>query len=316
MRKIAIIFLITTFFFTITSFANVQQEYYKEDIFTYIVSDGEITITNVDDICETVVIPAEIDTKPVTTLGIGALGGSHTIKTVTVPETVKTIGHTCFAYSSSIRTINLSDGLEVIEDGAFLKCTELWTITIPNTVKHIGNNAFNLCSNLSAATIPSSVNYIGNDAFVGSGGFKIYAKPNSVGEKYATENSINYEELISVKVNGDDVIFDQPCITDKNNFVTLVPMRAVMERLGAKVSWNSVTNNSSISIDGNRIVIYPNKDFMSVNSSEINLKSPAIEFNDRLLLPIRTVIESIGGKVNWNEETKTVTITYKNGLLQ
>ena len=316
MKKTIIMFLIVTMFASFTTLGYAQQELFKEDIFTYTVSNDEITITNVDDVCETVIIPEEIDSKPVTALGIGALGGSHTIKTVDIPKTVKTLGHTCFAYSTSIRTVNLSYGLEKIEDGAFLKCTELWTITIPDTVKEIGDGAFNLCSNLSAATIPSSVKNIGEDAFVPAGGFKIYAKPNSVGEKFAKENSINYEELISVNVNGEDVVFDQPCITDKENFATLVPMRAVMEALGAKVSWNSVTNNSSIAIDGNRIVIYPNNNYMLINNKEINLTTPAIEFNSRLLLPIRKVIESIGGKVNWNEETKTVTITYKKGLLQ
>ncbi|MBE5040371.1 leucine-rich repeat protein [Ructibacterium gallinarum] len=294
-----------------TSVVFAEEETYKEDIFTYTVSNGQATITNVDDSRETVTIPEKLGDCTVTALAGGACGGSSVIQEITLPDTITVIGEMCFAYSTGIRTVHLSAQLQNIEDGAFYQCESLWTITIPSSVQRIGANAFALCSNLSAATIPAGVTDIGSDAFQASGGFRIYAKPDTAGAYFAVNNGIQFEELITVNVNGNDVVFDQPCITDTRYYKTMVPLRAVMEALGAQVSWDYTMNTTGIDIGGNRLLIRPGEPFMMVNGQAYYLSCPAIEFNDRVLLPIRDVVEAIGGKVGWDEGQKLVTITYQ-----
>ncbi len=49
---------------------------------------------------------------------------------------------------------------------------------------------------------------------------------------------------------------------------------------------------------------------LSVNmESKIILDVPPQIVNDRTLVPVRAVAESLGVNVVWNDETKTVTIT-------
>ena len=49
---------------------------------------------------------------------------------------------------------------------------------------------------------------------------------------------------------------------------------------------------------------------MSVNGETVYLSSPAIEYNNRVLLPIRDVVQAVGGRVVWDENSTSVTITY------
>lgn len=291
-------------------FAAENSNVFKEDIFTYEVKDGGAIITNIDDAREIVEIPNELGGYTVRELGTGACGGSSVIKEITLSDNIMNIGNTCFAYSTSINKINLSDQLLTIGDGAFLQCESLWSVTIPSNTVSIGEEAFKMCSSLVAATIPESVIYIGDNAFPTDTGLCIYGKVGSAADEYAYDNWIAFEELIHVNVNGKPVVFDQPCKTDTKVYRTLVPMRAVMEAMGATIKFDPVVEYANISIGDNTVLIRAGEPFMMVNGVAIFLSSPAIEYNNRLLLPIRDVVEAVGGKVEWNEETKVISITY------
>ena len=93
------------------------------------------------------------------------------------------------------------------------------------------------------------------------------------------------------------------------NGSTMVPMRAVLEELGAEITWDNTFNTAGINVLGTRLLIRPGEPFMMVNGVVRYLNCPAIEFNGRVMVPIRDVMESIGGKVVWNEAQKLVTVT-------
>ena len=291
-------------------FASDSTNVYKEDIFTYEVKDGGAIITNIDDVKEIVVVPDTLGGYTVRELANGACGGSQTIKEITLCDSITSIGNMCFAYSTSITKINLPEHLLTIGDHAFLQCESIWSVTIPSETVSIGENAFDECSSLVAATVPESVIYIGNNAFPIDTGLCIYGKVGSAADEYAYDNWIAFEELIHVTVNGEPVLFDQPCITDTKVYRTLVPMRSVMEALGATIKFDYVVEYATITLGDDTILLRAESPFMMVNGNAVSLSSPAIEFNNRLLLPIRDVVEAVGGKVNWNEETKVVSITY------
>lgn len=48
-----------------------------------------------------------------------------------------------------------------------------------------------------------------------------------------------------------------------------------------------------------------------VNGKPVQSDVPAIIMDGRTLLPVRAVAEAIGGKVDWNQDTYTVNITYR-----
>ena len=115
---------------------------YREDIFTYTVSNNTATITNVDDSRETVIIPEKLGDYPVTALAAGACGGSTTIQKIVIPDSVSEIGSMCFAYSTKLQEITLPSSLKNIENGVFSQCSALHSITIPSGVVSIGKDAF------------------------------------------------------------------------------------------------------------------------------------------------------------------------------
>lgn len=286
----------------------------KSDIFTYTVTNGNVTITGVDDARESVTVPDTIDGCPVTAIGDGAFGGSSKILTVYIPDSVTSIGETCFAYSPSLRSVRLSKSITAVPTGAFYQCDTLIGVSIPYGAVSIASNAFGMCSKLSAVTIPNSMQTIADDAFSGSPNviFHCYLGEGAVGYTYAQNKGIKCEELITVYVNGNEVVFDQPPITEPKRFRTLVPLRSVLEDMGAEIAWVDDMEYAEIDIGGHRLLVKPNNDFMMVDGRPVTLRCPAIEYNNRVLLPIRDVVEAVGGKVGWDEFSKTVTITYNN----
>lgn len=97
-------------------------------LFTYQIINGTVRITDYpEDAVGEVVIPAEIDGKPVTSISPSWIGDN---------------------------SLN-----------AFRDCREITSITIPDSVTHIGGGAFFGCHSLTSITIPRSVTTLGIGAF-------------------------------------------------------------------------------------------------------------------------------------------------------
>ena len=289
--------------------AMASEKVLKEDIYTYTVSGNNAVITNVDDTQKIVRIPETLGGYTVTALGDGACGGSTVIEEVILADTITTIGNLCFAYSNSLRQIHFNDKLTTISDGAFYHCEGLWTVALPKGVKNIGNNVFGRCTNLTAVTLPETITSIGKNVFPDTGLIRIYGKENSAAHTYAKANAIEFEEYIHVRVNGNEILFDQPSITNTEHYRTMVPMRAVLEELGADITWDNTFNTAGITVFNNRLLIRPGEPFMMLNGIVHYLSCPSVEFNGRVMIPIRDIIEAIGGTVGWDEEQKLVTVT-------
>lgn len=293
-------------------FAVEEEPTFKSDIFTYTVSGNSATITCVEDVSGVVKIPATIDEYKVVAIGDGAFGGSALITEVHIPDSVSSIGDMCFAYSQSIRAVYLPSGTKSVPEGAFYQSAALECVSVPYGVTSIASKAFAMCPKLTAVKIPNSMKNIADDAFMGSGNvrFYCYLNDNAVGYKYAQSRNIDCEELITVYVNNQEIAFDQPPITEKKRFRTLVPMRAVLEYMGAAVEWYNDMNYAGIDIGEHRLLIKAGSEFMMVDGKARELNCPAVEYNNRILLPIRDVVEAVGGKVSWDEYSKSVSVTY------
>ena len=114
----------------------------------------------------------------------------------------------------------------------------------------------------------------------------------------------------SVYMNGEKMTFDaEPFIEDDR---TLVPLRAIFEACGATVSWDQETltafgikpNGDSLST----IVVQINNPVAYVNSEATELDVPAKVVSDRTFVPLRFIVESLGEKVEWNQDELRVDI--------
>ena len=119
-------------------------------------------------------IPATIDGKTVTSIGVFAFENCSILTSITIPEGVTSIG-----------------------ERAFGGCSNLTSVTIPGSVTSIGNGAFSSCQSLTSITIPDSVTSIGSWAFDGCTNLTIYGYAGSYVQTYAAENDIPFVALLS-----------------------------------------------------------------------------------------------------------------------
>ncbi|MCM1479916.1 MAG: leucine-rich repeat protein [Muribaculaceae bacterium] len=117
--------------------------------FEYEENDTEITILKCKSKDTQIIIPDEINGKPVTEIG----------KIATENENKESV------FSSKITSVTLSHNTETIGNYAFNGCTGLTSITLPDSVNTIGCYAFKGCTGLEKAVIPQNVIEIGEYAF-------------------------------------------------------------------------------------------------------------------------------------------------------
>ncbi len=97
---------------------------------------------------------------------------------------------------------------------------------------------------------------------------------------------------------------------------TVVPIRAIVEALGGTISWDPVQRMVTIELNSTTIKLWIGKPQAEVNG-EMKWIDPnnhdvkPIIVNGRTMLPLRFVAENLGCTVNWNPQTKTITITFR-----
>ena len=113
---------------------------------------------------------------------------------------------------------------------------------------------------------------------------------------------------ISVRVNGTLVSFPgvQP---DTIEGRVMVPLRGVLERLGASVEWNA-DDRSLVATRGDRDVYLPvGSRLAQVEGRPVRLEAPAILVEGSILVPLRFIAESLGAAVKWDYRTQTVHVS-------
>jgi hypothetical protein len=117
----------------------------------------------------------------------------------------------------------------------------------------------------------------------------------------------NPSKVIDVIINGIKVEFDvQPVII---NGRTMVPLRKIFETLGAKVTWEDATKTVEAIRGATTLKLIINSKDAIVNGEIKTMDVPSIILDNRTLVPVRFISESLGCKVNWDSEHNTVLIT-------
>ncbi len=134
-------------------------------------------------------------------------------------------------------------------------------------------------------------------------------------ESRMPEQTFKLEILVTPQVrvllDGKDLVFDVPPVIEEGR--TLVPLRALFEALGAAVIWNPETRQVTAHKDDITVelTVGSKKAFWrgSKDGHEVTLEVPAQIIGDRVLVPLRFVSEALGGRVDWDEATRTVRIS-------
>ena len=97
---------------------------------------------------------------------------------------------------------------------------------------------------------------------------------------------------------------------------TVIPIRAIVEALGGTISWEGTTRKVTINFKETTIELWIDNPKAKVNGIEVWIDSDnhnvkPIIVNSRTMLPLRFVAESLGCIVDWDSNTRTITITYR-----
>ena len=175
-----------------------------------LLADGSVMISGYTLQNQALLIPDEIDGKPVTAVmqdETRYLSGDN-IETVKLPAALKVIGERAFYRFSALRELVIPSSLEEIGDGAFYNCARFDHLKLPPTLKRLGREAFNYCRRLGAVTLPDGLKEIGARTFEGCSRLGTVTLPRTIkiiGERaFAKTNiaQINLPEGLEVIRKG------------------------------------------------------------------------------------------------------------------
>lgn len=112
---------------------------------------------------------------------------------------------------------------------------------------------------------------------------------------------------VNLTVNGEKVAIDQRPIFA--NARVLVPIRFVMEEMGATVQWHPDTRTVTARRGSYDMTLNVGKADHTVNGKRLSTFTNPRIVNGRTMVPLRFVSEGLGGTAVWDERTRTVHVT-------
>ena len=116
---------------------------------------------------------------------------------------------------------------------------------------------------------------------------------------------------IEVEVDGTKVDYSAASKPVIKNDTTLVGFRAILEMLGAKVSWDGETQTVTASKDGIDITLTINSNKATVNGEEKTLLTAPEIIDGSTMIPVRFISEQMGMNVEWNQQARRVSVKSK-----
>lgn len=111
----------------------------------------------------------------------------------------------------------------------------------------------------------------------------------------------------TINIGSRSVTIDTaPVIIDGR---TLIPVRGVSEAMGGNVNWNNDTKTVTITLGSNKVEMTIDSKTAYFNNKAQTLDIAPVVLNGRTMLPARFIAESFGFDVNWDNDTKTISIT-------
>ncbi|GAA4725005.1 N-acetylmuramoyl-L-alanine amidase family protein [Brevibacillus fulvus] len=111
-------------------------------------------------------------------------------------------------------------------------------------------------------------------------------------------------DAVNLMIEGKTVVPEVPPLLVQGR--TMVPVRIIAESLGADVQWDPSTETATIERQNSRLQLRLNSTKATLNGKAVQLETPPMIHNQRMLLPLRFVGEALGCNVGWDNDSRTV----------
>jgi uncharacterized protein YkwD len=112
---------------------------------------------------------------------------------------------------------------------------------------------------------------------------------------------------ISVVVDGAPILYDVP--PQIINGRTMVPMRAVLEALGASIDWDGATQTITATTEcGDLISLVIGSNVLYINGAADTMDVAPLVISGRTFVPVRFIAQALGFQVKWSAEDNAVFI--------
>ena len=159
--------------------------------FEYLIHEDYVEVMDYVGTDPVVVIPAQIEGKPVKELGAWLFANSTPVRGVLIPNTVETLSN-LFINNATVELV-ICDNVKYIKSMTFGNCAALHTVILGDCLQEIGFSAFGSCPSLKMLEIPSGIVQIDKDAFLLSPSLVLAGEAGSYVETFANENGIPFE---------------------------------------------------------------------------------------------------------------------------
>lgn len=196
-----------------------------DPVFSYnINTEGGITIYEIENGTDEIIVPEKIDGYTVTAIGdrVFAQYGKK-LKSVVLPDTVTSIGFRAFYGCEELENIRLPRNLKTIREAAFYSCRALKSIELPEGLTSIEKTAFCDCSSLDDIRFPDSLRHIGKEALFGTAWFYKQHGDAYAGKVYYCHFDVITEDTVINVKKGTKAIADYAFLDKKNLINVTLP---------------------------------------------------------------------------------------------
>lgn len=122
-------------------------------------------------------------------------------------------------------------------------------------------------------------------------------------------------KTVIIKLNGNKFIPIKGTVLMVNDRLML-PLREVLELLGAQVLWNEATQTVTVFRDETKVSLKIGDSKAFINGNVVTVSPTPELFNEKTMVPVRFISESLGDKVEWDDSKYSLSITTQAGFTQ
>lgn len=142
---------------------------------------------------------------------------------------------------------------------------------------------------------------------IDNNGFIYFCTPQMRGGEFIEKfyrATLKKSAVVTAYYNGEKIAFDQVPVIENGR--TLVPLRAIFEKIGADVEWDSANSTVVAKKADTKITLPIDSTAATVNDEIVALDVPAKIVDGRTLVPLRFVADCFDVDVKWEAEMQKI----------